>query len=426
MSGITYPPSATNSFQYNGLGLRTRKVDSAGTNNYVCDGTGVASPVLADSGATYTPGLSERRGGVTMEPSRENNFNFLRIVLATAVVFSHSFPMLGSTAEPIELLTGRQTYGAALAVNGFFAISGLLVTQSWHRSAGLWDYLKKRLLRIYPGYLVAALFCLLVAGTLGATSPTAYLRAINMGHFVRQAVLLSPIDVPPAFIQNPLPNTINGSLWTVKIEFECYLLVAAFGIVGLYRRRLLPFSLFIVAALAAVALNTGPGVEWARHHLSPGWQQSVTEKARLLAYFLGGMTVWLYRDRIKFTTGGAIAAIAITIVATAAGQLAAVLPFTGTYLLFSAAYSRRIRLYRFGGRYDLSYGTYLYAWPIQLLLVHWSARQIGPYALFACATAVTYALALVSWVLVERPALALKRRGPTLTEDSERPLVSVQ
>ncbi len=65
MTGITYPSSATNSFQYNGLGLRTRKVDSAGTNNYVCDGTGAASPVLADTNATYTPGMSERRGGVS-------------------------------------------------------------------------------------------------------------------------------------------------------------------------------------------------------------------------------------------------------------------------------------------------------------------------------------------------------------------------
>ncbi len=65
VTGITYPGGATNSFSYNGLGLRTRKVDSTGTYNYVCDGTEVASPVLKDGAATYTPGLSERRGTVS-------------------------------------------------------------------------------------------------------------------------------------------------------------------------------------------------------------------------------------------------------------------------------------------------------------------------------------------------------------------------
>jgi RHS repeat-associated protein len=62
---ITYPGGGTNTFQYNGLGLRTRKVDSAGTFSYVCDGAEVASPVLSDGAAVYTPGLSERRAGVS-------------------------------------------------------------------------------------------------------------------------------------------------------------------------------------------------------------------------------------------------------------------------------------------------------------------------------------------------------------------------
>jgi RHS repeat-associated protein len=65
LTGITYPSTATNSFQYNGLGLRMQKVDSSGTVNYICDGTNPASAVLADSNATYTPGLSERRSGTS-------------------------------------------------------------------------------------------------------------------------------------------------------------------------------------------------------------------------------------------------------------------------------------------------------------------------------------------------------------------------
>ena len=59
---ITYPSSATNTFAYNGEDLRTQKVDSSGTRNYVCDGSSPASAVLKDGSAVYTPGLSGRRG----------------------------------------------------------------------------------------------------------------------------------------------------------------------------------------------------------------------------------------------------------------------------------------------------------------------------------------------------------------------------
>gem|GEM_PF-3233708 len=62
VTGITYPSSATNSFSYNGNDMRMQKVDSAGTANYLCDGTTPASAVLKDGAAVYTPGLSERRG----------------------------------------------------------------------------------------------------------------------------------------------------------------------------------------------------------------------------------------------------------------------------------------------------------------------------------------------------------------------------
>ena len=62
VKGITYPAGATNSFAYNGNDLRVSKNDSAGTKTYKTDGSSPASPVLSDGSATYTSGLSERRG----------------------------------------------------------------------------------------------------------------------------------------------------------------------------------------------------------------------------------------------------------------------------------------------------------------------------------------------------------------------------
>ena len=87
---------------------------------------------------------------------RANNFDFLRLVLALTVIFSHSYIVAGKTnKEPLFRLTGGQVGAGGLAVTGFFILSGFLITKSWLHAAGLWDYLRHRVLRIYPGYLAA-------------------------------------------------------------------------------------------------------------------------------------------------------------------------------------------------------------------------------------------------------------------------------
>jgi len=65
VTGITYPSLATNSFTYNGLDTRTSKTDSGGTKGFLRDGASVTDPVLSDGAATYTPGISESRSGVS-------------------------------------------------------------------------------------------------------------------------------------------------------------------------------------------------------------------------------------------------------------------------------------------------------------------------------------------------------------------------
>ena len=57
---------------------------------------------------------------------------------------------------------------------------------------------------------------------------------------------------------------------------------------------------------------------------------------------------------------------------------------------------------------DVSYGLYVYAFPVQQAAASLGAST--PLAVTAAALPVTYALALASWRLVEAPALGLKRR----------------
>ena len=153
-------------------------------------------------------------------------------------------------------------------MDGFFAISGYLITASWLRS--VWSYFQKRTLRIYPGFLVVPLLCAVVVGPLGADSSAAYFREFPFFGFLRHALLLDKLDLPLTFLHSAVPGQVNGSLWTIKIEFECNLLAAALEL-----------------------LTLAPHVRYSL----PG---SAAEHLRFFSAFLVGMIFFLYQDRTRY------------------------------------------------------------------------------------------------------------------------------
>ena len=141
----------------------------------------------------------------------------------------------------------------------------------------------------------------------------------------------------------------------------------------------------------------GPSIEW----------------LRLMTFFLAGMCYYLYREKI--TCNGRflwLSVLALTI-SCITNSLSLTLPIFGTYLLFYFAFHPKIHLHRFGRKTDLSYGIYLYAWPIQQLLLKYFFSALNPITLFLCALPLSCAAAYLSWTLVEKPFLKLKPRPQT-------------
>ncbi len=170
--------------------------------------------------------------------NRENNLDFLRLFFAVLVIFSHGFPLgVGKeAAEPMSRLSGGQTTLGTVAVDSFFIISGFLITHSYLRSRSVGNYFKKRVERIYPGFIVCMLICALVVVPLaGAASPFPHFfsRALN---FAAATSLLREFSYQHAFTANP-NGAINGSVWSISYEFACYIAVAMLGVVGALRRR---------------------------------------------------------------------------------------------------------------------------------------------------------------------------------------------
>jgi len=336
---------------------------------------------------------------------RSNLFDFLRCALAVLVIYSHCHSLLAGSdvTEPLYLWTGGQLTWGDLAVDAFFVLSGYLITQSWMHSRGLSDFLVKRLLRVYPAFSVAVALGVLVVAPLSSERAL----SVDAWDWLQGTLNLRGYATPRAFPDNPLPNAVNGSLWSISYEFWCYLGIALLGTCALLRYR----RLILAFLLASIALS----VVFVAWDLTPGGKAlgvvfgDPVSWARLLPYYLAGTTFYLWRDRtpLSWPLAGVSVALLFTGARLVPWGVALTFPLALTYLLLFLACRPVPGLVGWAKRGDFSYGLYLYAFPIQQLLVMWR-RPTQPLELFALATPLVWLCAFISWHVIEKPFLELK------------------
>ena len=321
---------------------------------------------------------------------RHNQFGIVRLVLACLVILSHSPPLtlpLALNFEPFEWLTGTTSFGD-LAVDFFFVISGYLVSQSMARSRSIGSYLEKRVRRIYPGFIVATIASLLLAfatgGRLVGTWTHLLFTALTLGQ---------PIDVT-AFSGNSY-QIANGSLWTIRLEFMCYLLPSAAILTGVLDRP----RILLAGALLLLAMSVLVGPPHS------GSYSFLHNSSRLSGTFLAGM---FFRVAAKDRLDGR-AALGLFLVACASlftrYTAGFGIAFAGGHaLLWLCLVPGHSRLAAIGRRTDVSYGVYLYGWPAQSLVI-WLLPGIGWRYVFAISAPVAIALGWISWTMIEAPLL---------------------
>lgn len=342
--------------------------------------------------------------GIQIAANKGNNLNAIRLLLALAVILSHSFPVslgLGgeSKGEPLYTWTHQQESFGSVAVNLFFLISGMLITASWLRSASMQDFLMKRVLRIYPGFIVAVGFSGILVWMLCPE-----FRA-DVGHGISWSYLMlkdwifltdTSLNWPGTFAKNPLSNAANGSLWTIQKEFLCYLLVAIIGLFCLFKHR---WAILLAAIIGLFAYSMSL------------WSSTDTSRldCRFLAYYLVGMNFWLWRDRIVFSKWLALISFAgLLVVSQFKPWFAVLFPIMGGYFTLWFGYGPRLDFFAWTDKTDLSYGTYLYAFLVQqIVAMNESFRH--PWLNFIISAPAALLLAWLSWNLVEKKFLAKKK-----------------
>lgn len=280
-------------------------------------------------------------------------------------------------------LTGHAPLGflgvediAALGVSVFFVISGYLVTESCHREPRA--YLLRRLLRIAPGLIAALVLTVVVLrASSTAASPDYWMGAAA---FVARNALLYPatFDLPGVALSPGAIRALGDVLWTLRLELSFYLLV----LLVRGRRSLLIFLFLIFGFLWMSLQDAAP--HWATDSLT----RAVFLTGRCGMLFFAGAALQTMEKAVPLWLG-LVSAVAF--------------PFAGAPLLPLAVLglSRPGRLPA-----DLSYGVYVFAFPVQ----QWLA-EAGRLDLLTGLLAIA-PIAVASWFLIERPLQRLQPGPP--------------
>jgi peptidoglycan/LPS O-acetylase OafA/YrhL len=333
--------------------------------------------------------------------ARNDNFLLLRMVAATMVIYGHASSVTGGTGpKEFFLWLGWGTYSGHIAVLMFFVISGFLITGSFDRNPNPLRFAAARALRIAPAYVAFILLSVFAIGVaFTSLSVSEFLAHPKTHSYLSKALSVgTPLQwtLPGVFTDNPDSTTINGSLWTLRVEARMYVWVFALGILGLLTHRWLGnLALLILLAIALLAPKMLPMVD------RPAW-------LGLAGAFALGAACFLNRNRIH-ASGRLLLMLAIAAYAlrrTPVYDHALVLALAA--FVFWFAYRLPWRGYnRFG---DYSYGTYIWGWPVQQMVAHyWPQLTPIPHALIAIPIAIAFGV--LSWKLVEEPSLRLLR-GP--------------
>lgn len=332
-----------------------------------------------------------------------NSLNLVRLVLASLVIVSHTWP-IGAFGKQ----WGGEPPLGHWAVGGFFCLSGFLIAGSRMR-LGVVRYLWNRSLRILPGFWVCLAVTAFVLAPLSAMiEGAAWSPASAIQYVGRNAALyVHQSGIDDTLLTAPYAPAWNGSLWTLFFEFGAYLACGVL-LTGVLRHH----PLFLSSVLFAGATAITP---WADQNVRT---DLYTNALHLGTFFLAGMVIFFASNRLPVSLVGATACLIGFGVLAALGVEMWLGPLPLAYMLLVVGATVPACWVQ---THDISYGLYIYAFPMQQLLAVLGVQRLGLPAFMAASFVTTVPLAWLSWMLVERPAMTLKRTKKASPLREKRP-----
>jgi peptidoglycan/LPS O-acetylase OafA/YrhL len=340
--------------------------------------------------------LSEKLAASNGRPA---GFDYMRLGLATAIVGVHSIAMtLGSRYNDEVWLSHWRIVMGAL-VPAFFVLSGFLVGGSLIRCRTVVGFLYLRAIRIFPALIVESLVAALILGPIFTNIHLSlYFSSVEFFRYFFNCFGDVQYVLPGVFTQNPYPKIINGQLWTVPFELDCYITLGVLALAGVVASKRALLLLLITMQISCVALFIK----------NFGEQDLVIGGHLLIFYFLSGLGFFIFSNIIPFSailcvlSGG----VSIIMLDVAHGYYLAVLPISYTTVYLGLLNPRRLHILQSG---DYSYGIFLYGFPVQQAVVASGLFTLNPWTNFAISFPCIALVSYLSWHMCEKYLLRLRK-----------------
>lgn len=324
----------------------------------------------------------------------------------TALSFSH--------LHASEIIQELLRPGLIALVGMFFALSGFLVTGSAIKNPDLKTFFINRVLRIVPALSVEVTLCALVVGPLLTQLPLSqYLSEYQFFRYFGNIVGHVTFELPGLFLHNPWPEMVNANLWTLPWELWCYIFALALLLARMISSE--PAKVRWITLLVGAALLA----ELVAYFIDPATFNVRHDSTRLAGWYL----VFMFFFGMVFRLNARYVPIHWAIFAMSAACYAVImwlnvlLPLAGIFLTYCTVYigMKSFRAFDRLFRQDLSYGIYLYGFPITQATIDIFQRVSGPdhrlslAVILPVVVVLTIIFAQLSWNFIEKPALHLRR-----------------
>ena len=338
----------------------------------------------------------------------ENAFDLLRLLLALSVILSHSRLIGGyGNFDFLSSITKGQTNFADFGILGFFGLSGYLITSSFNNSKSIYSFISHRIIRIFPAYwvcLIITAFCIAPAISIiegFSLNEFNFFKEQGSTYYIFNNFFLK---INQWSINNLLDGayyngSLNGSLWSLFPELLCYILVVFLGVTGIFKNN--KWLLLMIAAylLIIYALNDIFEIKYGPTILI------LTPNLKLFCAFICGSIIYTYREILFNDIKSKIAFCILSILLLKFGGFDIIAPFSITFCLIAA-----FSLFSFKLKYDISYGMYIYSFPVQQLVSAYYKQTISFIPFTIICVSLTAILAIISCILIEQPASTLRKK----------------
>lgn len=327
---------------------------------------------------------------------KSNNLQIMRFIAAIMVMFAHSYAISGSDLKSDFIY--RNTNGiisiGGISVTLFFLCSGYLISKSIFRTDKFITYIKARLIRLLPPLWFVVVLSVVIGAFITSLSFAQYFGNINTYKYLLNGIMLPVHNLPGVFEINKYGATVNGSLWTLPVEFACYVACYVFYKLKFLDKKRFFYTIPIVV-LAILFENKLPGI--------------FSSMVRPCVFFYIGMLYYVYREHIVLN-------IKIVPILVALLVFSYFVPFfikpamilLWPYILFTVWFAIPQCSDRVGIAGDISYGVYLWGFVVQQILSYAFGGEMPQMLNFALATIITVALATITFMLTEKPFLKKK------------------